>query len=54
MPADAPALDEALLQWKYWEPGTSRKGSRSFALEQDGNLVAHGSIWPIDSMGEGV
>jgi len=54
MPADAPALDAALLRWKYWEPGTSWNGSRSFALEQDGSLVAHGSIWPIAGIAEGV
>ena len=44
---DAPNLDAELLRWKYWDPGTTWNGSRSYALENDGLMVAHGSIWPI-------
>lgn len=46
-PANARALDSALLRWKYWESTGAWNASRSFALEQDGELVAHGSVWPV-------
>ncbi len=48
---DAPNLDAALLRWKYWEPGTEWKGSRGYLLERDGELLAHGSLWPISIRG---
>ena len=40
-------MNAALLRWKYWEPGTTWESSRSYALENDGVMAAHGSLWPV-------
>lgn len=44
---DSPNLDSALLKWKYYDAGLDWEGSRSYALEKDGALLAHGSLWPL-------
>lgn len=48
---DAPNLDAALLRWKYWDAGTSWEGPRSYAIEKDGIILAHGSLWPVEIAG---
>jgi hypothetical protein len=34
------------MHWKYWEEREDWPGSRSFRLERDGVIVAHGAPWP--------
>src|SRR5688572_23735432 len=45
---DAPTLDPAFEQWKYWAPHPLMEGGRSHVLQQDGAIVAHGCVWPIE------
>lgn len=47
LPPDHPSLNRSYLGWKYYEPGPARPGSRSFALEENGSIVAHAAIWPV-------
>lgn len=47
MGPETPNFDDALLRWKYWEPGTTWQGSRGYVLEKDGAMVAHGALWPL-------
>jgi hypothetical protein len=42
-----PYLQPAHMQWKYWQPSPGWEGSRSFLLEREGNIVAHGAAWPL-------
>lgn len=35
-----------LMHWKYWADRADWPGSRSFRLERDGVIVAHGAPWP--------
>ena len=51
--SDDPALNASLLKWKYYEPGPSRPGSRSYVLAENGSLLAHAAIWPIQLRLEG-
>ena len=44
---DHPMRNESLQHWKYWQPHPWWDGSRSYVLERDGVLAAHGSIWPM-------
>ncbi len=44
---DSPNLDSALLIWKYYDAGPDWEGSRSYVIEKDGALLAHGSLWPL-------
>ena len=44
---DSPNLDSALLKWKYYDAGPEWEGARSYALEKDGAMLAHGSLWPL-------
>jgi hypothetical protein len=37
--------------WKYWQPRSGWEGSRSFVLEQDRKLLAHGCVWPLPIRG---
>ncbi len=41
---DSPNIESALLRWKYYDPGPEWTGSRSYVLERDGALLAHGSL----------
>jgi hypothetical protein len=34
------------LHWKYWAERRGWHGSRSYTLERDGTIVAHGAAWP--------
>jgi hypothetical protein len=35
-----------LMHWKYWAHRDDWPGSRSFRLEREGDIVAHGAPWP--------
>jgi hypothetical protein len=37
----------AFLEWKYLSPRPGSVGSRSFVLEKEGKIVAHGGICPV-------
>ncbi|MBZ5603458.1 MAG: hypothetical protein LAO79_14250 [Acidobacteriia bacterium] len=50
---DAPFLDRALLNWKYFTPGPDWTGSRSYVLVQNGVLKGHGCAWPVKVVCEG-
>jgi hypothetical protein len=39
--------DPRLLEWKYLYPRASWQGGRSYLLERDGNIVAHGGVCPV-------
>lgn len=43
----APSLDPALIHWKYYEPRPDWVGGRSFVLERNAAIVAHGCVWPM-------
>jgi len=43
----SPLLDRNHMQWKYWSPRPNWSGSRSYVLEKDGGLLAHGCLWPF-------
>ncbi len=51
--ADAPFLDRSLLRWKYYEPGPSWPGSRSYVLSDGGQFLAHAAIWPLQLQVDG-
>ena len=38
--------DDAAFAWKYWLPHPMWEGSRSYALERDGRIVAHAAVVP--------
>jgi hypothetical protein len=49
-PPNAPFLDPELLRWKYFEPNPAWPSvPRSYVLDQDGKLLAHGCTWPVAS-----
>jgi hypothetical protein len=35
------------MEWKYWKPRADWEGSRSFLLERDSKILAHGAAWPM-------
>jgi len=35
------------MHWKYWAEREDWTGSRSFRMERDGMVVAHGAPWPV-------
>jgi Acetyltransferase (GNAT) domain len=39
--------DTRLLEWKYLSPRPGWDGSRSYVLEKDGEIVAHGGVSPV-------
>jgi hypothetical protein len=47
-PAEASGAFAAadVLRWKYFEPRLNWTASRSYLLEKQGNIVAHGGLWP--------
>jgi hypothetical protein len=47
MPADHPGLSPAQLDWKYWRKHPDWEGSRSYVMERDGVVIAHGSVVPL-------
>ena len=36
-----------VLRWKYFSDHPEWNGSRSFAIRKDGEMVAHGGVWPV-------
>lgn len=50
---NAPFLNRSLLRWKYYEPGTSWPGSRSYVLSDSGQVLAHAAIWPLQLQVDG-
>lgn len=42
-----PFYDRDYQHWKYWQPHPDWKGSRSFVIDHDGTMVAHGCTWPM-------
>lgn len=36
------------MNWKYWEPWEAWDGSRSYVLEREGAIIAHGGVWPVE------
>jgi hypothetical protein len=47
-PENAQILDRTLLLWKYYAERPDFDGARSFGLEKEGRLVAHGCVWPFE------
>jgi len=45
-PADFHA-DPRWLQWKYFSPLSGWRGGRSYLLEKDGRIAAHGGVCPV-------
>ncbi len=48
-----PYLQPAHMQWKYWQARGEWQGSRSYLLEREGQIVAHGAAWPIEILAPG-
>lgn len=44
---DAVSISASFQKWKYWDAHPHVEGSRSHILESDGNIAAHGCIWPV-------
>jgi hypothetical protein len=44
---DHPTLDRSYLNWKYYEAGPSWDGSRSYVLAENGRILTHAAIWPV-------
>src|ERR1700687_3253313 len=44
---NAPFLDEALVEWKYYRRHPHWDGSRSFVYEGDMGIAAHVCAWPV-------
>jgi hypothetical protein len=51
-PPGSSLFDPALMAWKYWDPREDWTEPRSYALENDGRIIAHAGIWPV-KLGEG-
>jgi hypothetical protein len=45
---DVPAefLDPAFLNWKFFREHPAWRGPRSYVIQQEGAVVAHGCVWP--------
>jgi hypothetical protein len=39
-------MSRAAMSWKYWRPHPFWEGSRSYVLERDGRMLAHGAVVP--------
>lgn len=52
---DSPLVNHDNLRWKYWaaRPDWSA-GSRSFVLQKDDTILAHGCIWPFTLLRQNV
>ena len=48
-----PFHHRAYQDWKYWRPHPDWAGSRSYVMERDGKLTAHGCTWPLRFLGAG-
>ncbi len=49
---DHPLFTPSALQWKYWQARPDWDGSRSYIVERDGQILAHGAAWPVHLEGE--
>jgi hypothetical protein len=49
---DAPFVDPKLVWWKYFEPCADWNGGRSIVLKQEGEIVAHGGVFPVTFLTE--
>jgi hypothetical protein len=47
MPPGHPGLGMEQMCWKYWREFPAWEGSRSFVMEREGAVVAHGSVIPL-------
>ena len=47
LPETAPFVGPAILAWKYDAPRADWHGPRSHVYRKDGELAAHGCIWPV-------
>jgi hypothetical protein len=47
LPPEAGFIDPPLLQWKYFAPHPYSSGPRSYVLDVDGVLGAHGCVTPV-------
>lgn len=45
-------LSLPMMDWKYWQPHPFRPGGRSYVIEDEGGLSAHGCLWPVKAMGD--
>lgn len=45
--AGHPGFSPQQMQWKYWRSSSDWEGSRSFVMDQDGRIVAHGAVVPL-------
>jgi hypothetical protein len=43
----SPLWRSDVLDWKYWEPRPDWPGSRSYIVERDNVILAHGAAWPM-------
>jgi len=50
VPLSHPTIRRDMMHWKYWQPGPAWDGSRSYVLERDGAILAHGAVWPIEML----
>jgi len=48
IPLTQPVIQPANMHWKYWKPEVAWNGSRSYVLERDGAILAHGAVWPLE------
>jgi len=39
--------DRDYQNWKYWKPHPDWEGSRSYVIDRDGKMAAHGCTWPM-------
>jgi hypothetical protein len=39
-------INREAMSWKYWQPHPFWEGSRSYVLERDGRMLAHGAVVP--------
>jgi hypothetical protein len=42
-----PFYDRDYQHWKYWKPHPDWDGSRSYVIDRDGKMAAHGCTWPM-------
>jgi len=44
---DLDSFRSEVIHWKYFAHHPEWKSARSLAIKQEGNIVAHGGVWPI-------
>jgi hypothetical protein len=48
MERNHPGLSGAQMHWKYWRESSDWVGSRSFVMEREGTIIAHGAVVPLE------